>query len=86
MIRHNVFRALWALWKDGYLRDHGWFRSFGERSPVDAAGRPVPWMGYCVIDFLEERLTRDFRIFEFGSGGSTLFWASRCAEVVSYEA
>lgn len=46
-------RALWALFKDGYLREQGWFRSFVEGRAIDAHGEPVPWMNYAVIDFFE---------------------------------
>lgn len=82
---YGAGRALWALWKDGYLREEGWFRSFRVQESVDVAGRPIPWMNYCTVQFLRERLKPEFRVFEFGSGNSTLFFASRCAEVVSFE-
>ena len=65
-------RALWALFKDGYLREQGWFRSFVEGRAIDAHGEPVPWMNYAVIDFLKERLRPEMNLLEFGSGGSTL--------------
>ena len=79
-------RALWALFKDGYLREQGWFRSFVEGRAIDAHGEPVPWMNYAVIDFLKERLRPEMNLLEFGSGGSTLFFAKRCARVGSREA
>ena len=82
---YGALRALRALWKDGYLREEGWFRSFREREAIDGSGRPIPWMNYCTVQFLRERLKPGFRVFEFGSGNSTLFFASRCAEVVSFE-
>ncbi|HWB92665.1 MAG TPA: hypothetical protein VG605_12465 [Puia sp.] len=45
----------------------------------------IPWMNFGAIRFLEKRLRPEMRLFEFGSGGSTLFWASRVGSVVSVE-
>ena len=44
-----------------------------------------PWMAFPAIDALEEFLTKDCKVFEYGSGGSTLFFANRVKEVVSIE-
>ena len=45
----------------------------------------LPWFLYGAIDFLQEFLQREMEVFEFGSGGSTLFFARRCARVESVE-
>ena len=52
------------------------------RSPVDLE---LPWFSYGAIDFLEGFLRPEMRVFEFGSGGSTIFFAHRCARVESVE-
>lgn len=44
-----------------------------------------PWMAFPAIDALDKFLTKDSRVFEYGSGGSTLFFAKRAKEVVSVE-
>ncbi len=44
-----------------------------------------PWMAFGAIDFLERHLTRHTRVFEFGSGGSSFFFARRSAAVLSVE-
>ena len=46
---------------------------------------PVPWMVFDAIDFINSHLAIGARIFEYGSGDSTLFWLSRGAQVVSVE-
>lgn len=46
---------------------------------------PLPWFTFSAIDWLTEQLTQDTHIFEWGSGGSTLFFASRVAHLVSIE-
>ena len=79
-------RALWALYKNGYLREQGWFRSFREKKAVNNHGEPVPWMNYAVTEFLAERLNTDMNLLEFGAGGSTLFFAKHCRSVVTLEA
>lgn len=72
------------LLSDSVLRRRGWFRSFGE-GPVDHEGCPLPWMPYSFIDFASERIDDSMRVFEFGSGNSTRWWAEHCDEVISVE-
>jgi predicted O-methyltransferase YrrM len=52
---------------------------------VDADGRPLPWITYPAIDILGARVQRHHRVFEFGCGNSTLWWANRCESVHSVE-
>lgn len=51
-------------------------------SPLDLE---LPWFSYGAIDFLMTFLRPDTAVFEFGSGGSTIFFARRCAQVDSVE-
>jgi hypothetical protein len=44
-----------------------------------------PWLVYDAIDFLNALPLAGSRIFEYGSGGSTLYWLNRGAECVSVE-
>jgi hypothetical protein len=71
--------------KNSVLRTTGWHRSRQEMASVDAAGEPIPWITYPAIRFLEPRIKKNFRVFEFGSGLSTLWWAKRVSQVVSVE-
>jgi hypothetical protein len=66
------------------LRERGWFESYSGL-PVNQNGDPIPWMPYCFIDFLSDRIQPHFRLFEYGSGGSTTWFANRVDEVVSVE-
>jgi hypothetical protein len=45
----------------------------------------VPWLTFAAIQFLEKHLTQNMRVYEYGAGGSTLFFAARVSEVVSVE-
>jgi hypothetical protein len=44
----------------------------------------VPWLAFPAIDHLERQISGK-RVFEFGSGMSTLWFAKRCRQVVSVE-
>jgi hypothetical protein len=67
------------------LQELGWFRSYRERIPVNADGEPIPWFTYPAITFLEARIAPEMRVFEYGSGFSTLWWSKRVTQVVSCE-
>ena len=46
----------------------------------------TPWFTFDAINYLQTHLQRGGRVFEYGSGGSTLFWLSfEAALVVSIE-
>lgn len=65
----------------GYYKP--WQRSLlAGASPL---GDKSPWMAYGAINWLETYLKTEMQIFEWGSGGSTLFFASRVQSVVSVE-
>lgn len=44
-----------------------------------------PWLTFAAIQFLEKTLRKDMRVYEYGAGGSTLFFAKRVKEVISVE-
>lgn len=68
-----------------FLLESGWLESLREEKPVDKAGAPIPWYTYPAIEFIEPRLQPGFRVFEYGSGWSTLWWAERVASVAAVE-
>jgi hypothetical protein len=59
-----------------------WFRSRRENYLLDEA---QPWFTFDAIDFLKANLRQGLRVFEYGCGGSTLFWLRYGAKVVSIE-
>lgn len=68
-----------------YLVQTGWIESRRQQQAVDAEGRPVPWITYPALSFLERRVTAEMSVFEFGSGNSTLWWAERVRDVTAVE-
>lgn len=73
------------LVRGSILNTSGWLRSRRDGLPVDAEGNPIPWYTYPAIRFLEPRVRPEFSVFEYGAGNSTLWWAKRVAEVMSFE-
>jgi hypothetical protein len=62
-------------------------RWWGERigkggSPME---RRVPWTSWAAIDRLSKLIQPGWRVFEWGGGGSTLFFLDRGCEVVTVE-
>jgi hypothetical protein len=70
------FQQIWSYKKR-------WSDSFqgGRNSVVDE----LPWINFLALDTLKKHLRPDFKVFEFGGGGSTLFFCKNVAEVVTVE-
>jgi hypothetical protein len=66
-------------WK--YFRE--WFSSFRKGKSLLEKG--VPWMPYLAIQRLKDFLKPQMLVFEYGSGGSTVFFAQRVKRVFSVE-
>jgi hypothetical protein len=83
-LRYRAYKMLIRN-PNSYLHLSGWMQSQKERKPIDQNGNPIPWMNFPVVRILEERLTKDLNLFEFGSGYSTLFYAKKVKAVSSVE-
>ena len=82
--RYELF-GLYLVYTRGYLFEMGWFESFRAKQAIGRDGKPIPWITYPCLSFLEERLESSMNAFEYGCGNSTLWWASRVQRVVSCE-
>lgn len=74
-----------CLKRNSALHRLGWFRSALENSAVDAVGRPIPWLTYPIINFLDKRLSAEHCLFEYGAGNSTVWFASKTRSVIALE-
>ncbi|MCR5879502.1 hypothetical protein [Phenylobacterium sp. J367] len=45
----------------------------------------IPWFSWSSIEFLQSYVNPEATVFEYGSGGSTLFFSRRAKSVVSVE-
>ncbi|MEY4938631.1 MAG: hypothetical protein RIQ93_366 [Verrucomicrobiota bacterium] len=85
LARVRFVRKLGTLTTHGYLAQSGWVDSV-LRDPITiGAGAPLPWATFPYIAFIAERLQREWRVFEYGAGSSTLYYAARVQEVVAVE-
>lgn len=79
-IRHaqslEQFRKIWSYRKR-------WSDSFkpGRNSVADE----LPWLNFPALEFLEKNISPEYKVFEFGGGGSTLFFCKNVAEVATVE-
>lgn len=63
----------------------GWKKSFMEGISQDENGNNLPWMTYPAINFLKKTINKNTRVFEFGCGSSTIFFAKIAKEVIALE-
>jgi predicted O-methyltransferase YrrM len=63
----------------------GWKKSFLEGISQDESGNYLPWMSYPAIEFLQKTINKSHKIFEFGCGSSTVFFAKNAGSVTSIE-
>lgn len=59
-----------------------WLRS---RKPGYLMATGTPWLTFDAIYYIKNKLPANARVFEYGSGASTLFWLNRGAQVISIE-
>jgi hypothetical protein len=79
------WKALFLIRNYGALFDYGWWDSHKRKAAIDGGGRPIPWITYPCLEFVEGRILKKFQVFEYGCGNSTLWWAARTDSVVSCE-
>lgn len=73
----GAFRAL--------ATSYGQHRSMTSNMCVDASGNPVPWYTYPAIEYFSHLDFSAASVFEYGSGNSSRWWASRCKDLVAVE-
>ncbi len=66
-------------------REYGHYQSAKQWQSIDKDGQPIPWYSYPMVEYLKQLDFSDKTVFEYGSGNSTLFWASRSKRVVAVE-
>lgn len=67
------------------LCDQRYFASAKNGEYLDKEGNYVPWFTFPAVEAIKNWDLSDKRVFEYGSGYSTLFWAARAKEVTSVE-
>lgn len=68
-----------------FFNESGWLLSLLNNRPLNSEGLPIPWFTYPAIDFLDGVVSKDWTVFEWGSGNSTLWWAQNVSQVCAVE-
>lgn len=86
MIRHQralLARSAREIWRNPSSRG-GFIRLLRTRGRSTMTLR-LPWLPFCLIDELSRKVGPGARVFEYGGGGSTLWFLDRGASVVTVE-
>ena len=75
------FQKFIDVWANEYAME----KSIDEKVCADKDGNPLPWYTFPAIEYLSQFDYRDKKIFEFGCGYSSAFWAERALTVTSVE-
>jgi hypothetical protein len=67
------------------LKMYSHSKSIRAKSPLGLTGNPLPWYTYPAMEYLESIDFSKKSAFEYGSGNSTLWWASEVESLVSVE-
>lgn len=67
------------------LKDFGLINSIQKKECVDKDNNPIPWYTFPAIEYIKQLDFSEKRVFEYGCGNSSKFWASIAKEVVSVE-
>ena len=79
----TAIRYHWVLEYSEIIQGGG--KSIAQGKPCDRSGRPIPWMTYSSIEYFSQLDLTRCRVFEYGSGNGSKYWASRCQKIVSVE-
>jgi len=80
----HIVRELISFIEYGYFVETGWIKSY-QSTPQDASGNPLPWVTLPFIHFINDRLTKEMTVFEYGSGSSTRYFGGKVKQVYSVE-
>ncbi|HMX61776.1 MAG TPA: class I SAM-dependent methyltransferase [Candidatus Sumerlaeota bacterium] len=76
----SVFANLAA--HPGYIPGYLKSGPLSKQKPLDVE---LPWFSWAAIRFLDSHLNKSMHVFEYGSGGSTIYFAKRVASITSTE-
>jgi hypothetical protein len=87
ILKYFIPQSLRALLRSIYVisYQYGYFKTLKRCLSIGPQNEPLPWLSYAAIFYLKRLDFSNCRILEFGSGGSTLFWANKAKEVISIE-
>ena len=75
------FQQFIEMWRKDFAIE----RSMNEKVCVDRDGSPIPWYTYPAIEYISQFDYSAKKVFEYGTGYSSMYWAKRAQKVVSIE-
>lgn len=57
----------------------------GNTKKITSLDEEIPWLNFYAIEFLEKLIEKNYKIFEFGVGGSTIYFGKKASEIISCE-
>ena len=75
------FQKFIEMWQKEFAME----KSIDEKLCLDRDGNPIPWYTFPAIEYLSQFDYSDKKIFEYGCGYSSAFWAIRAKNVTSIE-
>ena len=87
ILKGLIPRGLRVFFKNAYTLgfEFGQVKTARQWSSIDKHEGPIPWYTYPAVEFINQLDFTDKKIFEYGSGNSTLYWEQRCRTLVSVE-
>jgi hypothetical protein len=64
---------------------YSWGITYTEQKPINMNREELPWFTFPAIEYLSQIDLTQFKIYEWGSGNSSKYFARRCHSIVSIE-
>lgn len=80
-----LFQAIFCGGLSSFWKTAGLYRRWKSSFYGTPLGEGLPWLTFAAIAYLEDHLCPEHSIFEWGGGGSTVFFTGRCARVVTVD-
>ena len=67
------------------FKKYSWEITYTEHKPINMNREELPWFTFPAIEYLSQIDLTQFKIYEWGSGNSSKYFARRCHSIVSIE-
>lgn len=64
---------------------YGQWQTIRDWASIDGSRQPIPWYTYPATEFLSHLDFAGLKVFEYGSGNSTVWWSTRASHITSVE-
>lgn len=82
-VKKILLKGHYKCFYSDMLRFFKWWES--RKVETDTIHVGAPWMVFAAVSFLKKWLKKDMKVFEYGSGGSTVFFSKLSDSIISVE-